>query len=187
MEELNNRQIYSKKDNDYDEWNVAQNKFSNYNFNKPNDDMDVREEINYEQEDNKFLDVKPRKVYKEGNAKHNEFELDWDEDESYSYLKMLNNENTKENINKYGVQNQLLIKQSKQVFKCLSLYLIFLRRIMHTILRHHHKNRERKSVEKMKQREKNWRKTIKLKEQEKGTSNQLLLKLMIGMNNNLFK
>lgn len=112
---IKNRQIFNKKEKEKDSWNVAKNKFSNYNYGYSNEDNDVKEEINDDPEDYKFVDTKARKNTKEGANKHNEFDLDWDEDESYSYLKKINNENTKENINKLGVQNKLLMKNSKQV------------------------------------------------------------------------
>lgn len=40
----------------------------------------------------------------EASSSQKEFEYDWDEDESMSYLKKFNNENLKENYNKYGAK-----------------------------------------------------------------------------------
>lgn len=114
---IKNRQIFAKKEKQSDPWAVGKNKFNNFAYGDNDDDNDVREEINEDPEDYKFVGTKARKYQKDGGGEHkqNEFELDWDEDESYSYVKKIQNENSNENINSYGVQNQIQLKHAKKV------------------------------------------------------------------------
>lgn len=103
---IKNRQFYVKSDHDYDAWHVDNNKQKFTSFNQPdNYDDNIVEEIPDDIQpkvyvQNPLLNKKQNKL--EGSSSHREFEYDWDEEESMSYLKKFNDENLKENYNKYG-------------------------------------------------------------------------------------
>lgn len=103
---IKNRQFYVKSDHDYDAWHVDNNKQKFTSFNQPdNYDDNIVEEIPDDPQpkvyiQNPLLNKKQNKL--EGSSSHREFEYDWDEEESMSYLKKFNDENLKENYNKYG-------------------------------------------------------------------------------------
>jgi len=90
---IKDRQFYVKNDFDC-------NKFSSFNNQENMQDAAIQEDI--PEEPMQFYQ-QPNKI--EGSNSHREFEYDWDEEESMSYLKRINADNLKENFNKYGQQN----------------------------------------------------------------------------------
>lgn len=118
---IKDRQFYVKCDHDYDKWytNDEGNKFSSFNTkNHANRDNDIQEDIPDDPEEQEF--IKKQILKKKGNKldgsnSHRDFEYDWDEDESMSYLKRFQDENLKENYNKYGQQIQKKVQDAPKV------------------------------------------------------------------------
>lgn len=106
---IKNRQFYIQSDHNPDQWNTpgTGDKFSSIKYNSDrNYDADVREEIQEDPaEDYKFSQPLRKANKLEGSNTQKEFEYDWDEEESMSYLKKLTDKNLKENYNKYGQQS----------------------------------------------------------------------------------
>ena len=109
--DMKDRKFYVKCDHDYDKWYTesSNQKFSSFGrqthtagFN------DIKEDIPEDAEaqmysTNAVIKKKGNKL--EVSNSHKEFDYDWDEaEESMSYLKKYNDDNLKENYNKYGQQ-----------------------------------------------------------------------------------
>ena len=103
---IQDRQFFVKNDHDYDKWHVdnTNQKFSSFNnVADNNDEQDIAEDIPEDPQpkvyvENPLLSKKQNKA----ETSNGKFDYDWDEEESMSYLKKFNDENLKENYNKYG-------------------------------------------------------------------------------------
>lgn len=108
---IKDRQFYVKCDHDYDKWYTNENENNKFSrFNNPNNapvEWEIQEDIPEDADEQAYVEkaILKKKVNKlEGSNSHREFEYDWDEDESMTYLKKFQDNNLKENYNKYGHQ-----------------------------------------------------------------------------------